>query len=261
MTLVKHELKQGFKALAIWTAAIGFFIVICVFMYPEMKGEMEGVSDIFASMGAFTAAFGMDKLNFGTMIGFYAIECGNILGIGGAFFAAIIGVSVLAKEEKERTAEFLLTHPVSRNTIITQKLLSVMLQIVFMNVVIYLLAVSSIAMIGEEVLWKEVSLLHLANFLVQAELAGICFGVSAFLKRNGLGIGIGIAAMMYFLNIVANLTESAEMLKYLTPFGYADSADIVTNVSLDGKMIACGMVLLFIGVLTAYQIYNKKDIQ
>ena len=261
MTLVKHELKQGFKALAIWTAAIGFFIVICVFMYPEMKGEMEGVSDMFASMGAFTAAFGMDKLNFGTMIGFYAIECGNILGIGGAFFAAIIGVSVLAKEEKERTAEFLLTHPVSRNSIITQKLLSVMLQIVFMNVVIYLLAVSSIAMIGEEVLWKEVSLLHLANFLVQAELAGICFGVSAFLKRNGLGIGIGIAAMMYFLNIVANLTESAEMLKYLTPFGYADSADIVTNVSLDGKMIACGMALLFIGVLTAYQIYNKKDIQ
>lgn len=261
MTLVKHELKQGFKALAIWTAAIGFFIVICVFMYPEMKGEMEGVSDMFASMGAFTAAFGMDKLNFGTMIGFYAIECGNILGIGGAFFAAIIGVSVLAKEEKERTAEFLLTHPVSRNSIITQKLLSVMLQIVFMNVVIYLLAVSSIAMIGEEVLWKEVSLLHLANFLVQAELAGICFGVSAFLKRNGLGIGIGIAAMMYFLNIVANLTESAEMLKYLTPFGYADSADIVTNVSLDGRMIASGMVLLFIGVLTAYQIYNKKDIQ
>ena len=122
MTLVKHELKQGFKALAIWTAAIGFFIVVCVFMYPEMKGEMEGVSDMFASMGAFTAAFGMDRLNFGSMIGFYSIECGNILGIGGAFFAAIIGVSALAKEEKERTAEFLLAHPVSRRSIVTQKL-------------------------------------------------------------------------------------------------------------------------------------------
>lgn len=261
MTLVKHELKQGFKALAIWTAAIGFFIVVCVFMYPEMKGEMEGVSDMFASMGAFTAAFGMDRLNFGTMIGFYAIECGNILGIGGAFFAAILGVSALAKEEKERTAEFLLTHPVSRVSVITQKLLAVMLQILFMNVIIYLLAVSSIAMIGEEVLWKEVSLLHLANFLVQAELAGICFGVSAFLRRSGLGIGIGIAAMMYFLNIVANLTESAEVLKYLTPFGYADSADIVTNIALDLKMVACGMALLCVGILSAYQKYSKKDVQ
>ena len=34
MTLVKHEWKQGRTALAVWTAAIGFFIVICVFMYP-----------------------------------------------------------------------------------------------------------------------------------------------------------------------------------------------------------------------------------
>lgn len=261
MTLVKHEVKQGWKALAIWTAAIGFFIVICVFMYPEMKGEMEGVSDMFASMGAFSAAFGMDRLNFGTLIGFYAIECGNILGIGGAFFAAIIGVSALAKEEKERTAEYLLTHPVSRGSILTKKLIALVLQIVLMNAVIYLLSVSSIAMIGEEILWKELSLLHFSFFLVQLELAGICFGISAFLRRSGLGIGIGIAAIMYFLNIVANISESAEGLKYITPFGYADSAEIVAKVSLDGKMILCGMALMVAGILTAYWKYTKKDIQ
>lgn len=75
---------------------------------------MEGVSEMFASMGSFTAAFGMDRISFGTLIGFYAVECGNILGIGGAFFAAMIAINALAKEEKERTAEFLLTQPVSR---------------------------------------------------------------------------------------------------------------------------------------------------
>lgn len=68
---MKHELKQGWKALAIWTASIGFFVVICVLMYPEMKGQMESVNDMFASMGAFTSAFGMDRLNFGTFLGFY----------------------------------------------------------------------------------------------------------------------------------------------------------------------------------------------
>ena len=30
MTLIRHELKQGWKALAIWTAAIGSFIVIAL---------------------------------------------------------------------------------------------------------------------------------------------------------------------------------------------------------------------------------------
>ena len=89
MTLMKHELKQGRKSLMIWTAAIGFLLAVCVFMFPEMKGEMDGVSDMFASMGSFTEAFGMDRINFGSLMGFYAVECGNILGLGGAFFAAL----------------------------------------------------------------------------------------------------------------------------------------------------------------------------
>ncbi len=100
MILIKHELKQGWKSLAVWTASIGFFIIICVFLYPEMKGEMEDMNEMFSSMGAFSSAFGMDRLNFGTLIGFYATECGNILGLGGAFFASLIAVSSLAKEEK-----------------------------------------------------------------------------------------------------------------------------------------------------------------
>ena len=63
MTLIRHELKQGWKALAIWTAAIGSFIVIALLIYPEMKSQMGNFSDMFASMGAFTSAFGMDIFN------------------------------------------------------------------------------------------------------------------------------------------------------------------------------------------------------
>ncbi|HIR76955.1 MAG TPA: ABC transporter permease, partial [Candidatus Choladousia intestinipullorum] len=72
MILMKHEWRQGWKSFAVWTAAIGFFIVVCVFLYPEMKGEMESISAVFSSLGAFTAAFGMDKLDFGTLKGFYS---------------------------------------------------------------------------------------------------------------------------------------------------------------------------------------------
>ena len=42
MTIVKHELRQGKLSFLIWTGAIGFMLVICVFLFPEMKGEMEG---------------------------------------------------------------------------------------------------------------------------------------------------------------------------------------------------------------------------
>lgn len=261
MTLIKHELREGWKSLAIWTLSIGFFIVICVMMYPEMEGEMEEVSEMFSSMGAFTAAFGMDRLNFGTLIGFYAIECGNILGIGGAFFAAILGITALAKEEKERTAEFLLSHPISRHRIITEKLIAVLLQIVILNVLVFLMSIASIAGIGEEIVWEELCLLHVSYFLVQTVLAGICFGISAFICGNGIGVGIGFATIMYFINIVANITESARDLKYLTPFGFAEGADIIANVDLEWKMVAVNMAFSVIGIIIAYWKYGKKDIQ
>lgn len=260
MTLAKHELRQGTISFLIWTASIGFLMAICVFLFPEMKAQMEGVSDIFASMGSFTAAFGMDRLSFGTLTGFYAVECGNILGLGGAFYASFCAVNILSKEEKDRTAEFLLSHPVSRIHIITEKLLAVLIQITAMNLFIHILSIGSIAAVGEDIPWKEIRLMHIAYYLLQLELAGICFGISAFMRKGSIGVGLGIAAMMYFLNIIANISEAADFLKYITPFGYCEGADIVLNGCLDAKMVLIGMAMGGIGTAAAYLKYSTKDI-
>lgn len=260
MTMIRHELRRNRISLAVWTLAVGFLMIICILIFPEMKEEMDGVGDMFASMGSFSEAFGMDQVSFGTLTGFYAVECGNILGLGGAFFAALCGVSALAKEEKEHTAEFLLTHPVSRLRIVTDKLIAVSLQILVMNAVVYAASIGSIAAVGEEIPWKEVSLLHLAYLLLQMEIAAICFGISAFLRHGSVGIGLGTAAILYFLNLIANITDSAEFLRYITPFGYAEGTDIVTNVSLDGGLIALGLAYGAAGIAAAYVKYCRKDI-
>ena len=260
MTIVKHELRQGKLSFWIWTLSIGFLLAVCVFLFPEMKGEMEGINEVFSSMGAFTAAFGMDRLNFGTLIGYYAIECGNVLGLGGAFYASLCAVNMLSKEEKDKTAEFLFTHPISRRRIVGEKLFAVLIQITVMNGMIYLLSASSMFAVGEQIPWKEMNLLHLAYYLLQIELAAICFGISAFLQKGSAGVGLGIATMMYFLNLISNITESAKFLKYITPFAYCEGADIVSKGTLDSKLITIGMVLGISGIVIAFFKYLQKDI-
>ena len=260
MTILRHELRRGRVTFWIWTCVIGFLLAVCIFLFPEMKGEMDGINEVFSSMGSFTAAFGMDRLNFGTLSGYYAIECGNVLGLGGAFFAAMCAAGMLCKEEKERTAEFLLTHPVHRSRVVSEKLAAVLLLITAMNLIIYALAVGSIAAIGESIPWRELNLQHLAYWLLQIELAGICFGVSAFLRKGSAGVGLGIAAVLYFMNLIANITDSAAFLKDLTPFGYCDGAEIAASGSLDGKRLAIGAVLFAVGVAAAYWQYTRKDI-
>ena len=97
MTLFFHEIRQNRLSLIIWTSVISFMLAVCVIIYPEMKGQMNEMTAMFSDMGSFTEAFGMDELNFGEFMGYFGVECGNVLGLGGANFAAILGISALAK--------------------------------------------------------------------------------------------------------------------------------------------------------------------
>lgn len=260
MIILKKELRQNWKAFLIWTAVIAFMLVICVLMFPEMSKEMDSVTDIFANMGSFSAAFGMDQINFGEIMGFYGVECGNMLGIGGGFFAAYLGISILSKEEKEHTAEFLFSHPISRSRVLAEKLGSVFLQILAMNVIIVGISILSFQIIHEDVAVKEFFLLHLAYLILQFEIACICFGISAFLRQNGIGIGLGLAAILYFANIICNLSEQAEFLKYITPFAYGESTDIIANASLELPLVGLGVVVSIVFVILGFGKYTKKDL-
>ena len=62
------------------------------------------------------------------------------------------------------------------------------------------------------------------------------------------------------LNLIANIAPVVEFLKYITPFGYCEAADIVTNGSIDGGMVSIGILLCIIGIVAAYVKYSDKDI-
>ncbi len=260
MTIFKHELKQNKKALSIWTIAISFMLGLCIIIYPEMSADMDDIGKMFSDMGGFSAAFGMDKINFGSFIGFFSVECGNVLGLGGAFFAALIGISALAKEEKEHTAEFLLTHPISRKKIVAEKLLAILAQLVILNLIVAAVTCLSIIIIDTEADTKKLSLILLSYFIMQIEVSAITFGISAFIRNNGLGLGLGLAAIFYFLNIVANLIEETKFLKYITPFGYTEGADIISDGTLNTNYLTTGILLTIASIMLAFYKYNKKDI-
>ncbi len=260
MTILNHELRQNRLPFLIWTGSIALLLAVCIALFPEIESQMEDVSSLFASMGSFTAAFGMDRLDLGAFSGFYAVECGNVLGLGGAFFAALTAASILSKEERDKTAEFLLTHPVSRSRAATEKLCAAAVQVTAMNLLIFAVSAGSAAVIGETLLRKEFLLLHLAYLLMQLEITGICFGLSAFLRRSSPGAGLGLAAALYVLNLTANIAESARFLRWPTPFAYCEGADITARGGLDVSLVLTGLLFGAAGITAAYVKYCRKDI-
>ena len=261
MTLFLHELRRDRVKLIVWTAAIASMLLISIIIYPQMTAQMNEMGDMFAEMGAFSEAFNMDKVSFGEFSGYFAVECGNVLGLGGAFFAALMGISALAKEERERTAEFLLTHPVSRSRVVAEKLAAVLFEVLVLNLAVAAASVIGALAIGQDFDAKLFFTVLLGYLIMQAEIACIMFGLSAFLSGNGIGIALGAAFVLYFMNRLANLTDEAEFLRYVTPFSYADGTSIAASGRIEVKYLIPGLAFALIGAAAAFIKYNKKDIR
>ena len=260
MTLFLHEIKRNKLSLIIWSVALAWMLGICIIIYPEMQTQMGDLGAMFSDMGAFSDAFGMDMLNFGEFMGYFGVEIGNTLGLGGALLAGIVGVTALSKEERDGTAELLLTMPVSRTRIVAEKLLFSAFHILVVNLACVIVSAVGILAISVEADAGKIALIFLANFIMQLEIMAITFGISAFLKKGAMGIGIGISFGLYFLNILANLADEIEFVGKITPFGYANSGYIIEYGKIELLPLIIGIVLAMLGISVAFEKYTKKDI-
>lgn len=259
MTVFRKELRTNAVSFVPWSAVVGGLMAVCVALYPSMSDSMGDVSELFAGMGDFSAAFGLDSLEFGTIMGFYGTECGNVLGLGGAFFAALTAMGLLAGEEGGHTAEFLLTHPVSRWQIAGEKLAALAALIVGLNLICLACGAIGILAVGEQAEWGDLFRFHGAMLLMQLEIGGICFGASSLLRRSGFGLAMGLAAGLYFLGILINLDAGLDGLRFLTPFYYADAARIYRGDALAGPVFT-GCLLGLLGAGFGLWRYQRKDI-
>jgi len=260
MTIVKHELKRNWKSLLIWSAILGGMIFMFMLMFPAIKDQIGAMQEAYANMGSFTAMFGMDKINFTTAMGFYGIEAGAMISLGGAMFAALTGAGALSKEEGNHTAEFLLTHPISRKQIVAEKLIFVALQVLCFNLFCFVCALISFGIINEPLEMNKLLLFHFVQLIMQWEIACICLCVSAFQKKANVGLGLGFSAILYFMNLFVNASEDAKFLKYITPFNYSDASEVFSTGHLDGVLIGIGCAIAVAGVVVAFVKYCKKDI-
>ncbi len=260
MVVVKHEWKQNYKVLLIFSLVVGVFCGACILLFDSVAESMAEMAESFAAMGSFSTAFGMDKVSIATLEGFYAAEINLIFSLGGAMFAAMTGAALLSKEEEGHTAEFLYTLPLGRSKIVLAKYIALVTLVVAFNVVGILFEVAGIAFVGEAFAWKEYWMYHGLSFLLQLEAGSVCFFISACTRKKQTGAALGLSILLYLLDIMCRIVPELEWMKFVTPFYYCNAADIFSGSDLEVVCIGIGAVVMAASALVAGMVYKKRDI-
>ncbi|MDQ0163762.1 ABC transporter permease subunit [Aeribacillus alveayuensis] len=262
--IFKREFKRNLKSLIIWSIVLTGLILLTLSIFPqfaEQQKSMEKLLEVYPD--SIKKAFGMNQLNMGDLLGFYGVEIYIMTTLLGSIYAAILASNILAKEENEKTIEFLLSKPITRSQIVTEKLLAVFVNVLILN------GVSTIAsLIGfqfekdPDVPTEPFSLLIVATILLHLTFAAISFMLSSILRktRSILPISLGIVLAAYFMNVLAGISEDLEFLKYFSPFKYVDAAQIIQDNELKSLYIFIMASVILISIITSYIVYRKKDL-
>lgn len=260
MILYRHEMRMNRNSLLMWTFCVGGLCFGCILLYTSLEDSVSKMAEAYSNMGAMSAALGMDKMSLATLTGFYATEVAMMHGLGGAMFAAILGTGMLSKEEAGHTAEFLHTLPVGRSSMILQKYAALVSAVLIFNLVCLGMYLLGFGLMGEAVSGAEMAIFHLAQILMQLEIGTVCFLISAFAKRNRMGAGLGITILLFAVDMMCRIIPAMEHLKYVTPFYYANAADIFTNGGADGVMLGIGAGVTLAALGAALVRYGRKDL-
>jgi len=188
--MIVHELRQYQKSTIIWIIFLVAGAALYLSLFPAFSKETGTLLKVLEGYPlAFRKALGITLISFASISGFYSFVITYII-LAGSIQAMILGTSIVSKEERGKTAEFLLTKPVRRSQILTAKLVAALILILITNIV-YLISVPLLinAIAGATIVPKTFLLLSLALFFCSTILSSFrifdfCVGF-----KNKVGFG------------------------------------------------------------------------
>lgn len=262
MNIYLKELRDYWKALVLWSLAIVAFMLAALSKYQGYAKSGTSITDLISSMPAgLSAALGFKGLDLASVSGFYAM-CALYLGVMLAVHAVLIGSGIIAKEETDKTIEFLCAKPVSRYRILFSKLLAALTAVVILNIVTLVSSVATVPLFSEgpsvngDILFMMPSIFFLQLWFL---MIGAAF---AAIMRHPRHAGMYSAAVLlaaFIISAFVDLSEKLNFLKYVTPFKYFDAKTIFAEHSYSATYIVITVVAVIVLLAGSSAAYKNRD--
>jgi len=182
MNIILHEIKSNLKEFIIWTVALSVLFYVASFEYETFAGSEE-IAAAMESFGFFFDALAGMSIDISTPEGYLSLISIYIylpLGI----YSGLLGSNIIAKEERDKTAEYLFTLPVKREKVLLNKVITAILFTVVINIIVLTVTYFTFGQLGTSESYN-VFVFNMALGVLLTQLIFLCIGMalSAVLRQ------------------------------------------------------------------------------
>lgn len=262
--MLKRELKVNLKPFLLWSGALMSIYLLIYLVYPSIiaSDQMANIDEMMKMFPPeLLKAFNMDIASIASAYGWLKTEGFVFILLVTGCYASILGSTILLKEEDGRTIEYLATLPVKRSSIVLNKYLAGFVYTVGITVAIGIFNLIGLSISGD-LETKQHLLLALTPIFPSVILFSLCMFISTFFKKANkmFGLSIGITFISYVLNVVSDMDESVEGLKYISLYTLADVRNVITEVSINPLFVVISIGLSAILLMLTLHRYEKKEL-
>jgi len=265
LLLFKRELRANRKSLLIWSVVMLCLAGVGLGEYSVVLGPTSSF-DVGAMMSLMPhivlVMFGMGGTNpVSTPEGWYAclyLWCSIVAYL----HAAMLGASILSKEESDKTAEFLFTRPVKRSAVVGGKMLAAAVNVFVVVLIGWLTALAVFGPNANSALIGQMHVTMLGMFVVSLVFLFVGLCLSAVATGRGKATQYAAVAIVatYFIAVAIEAVGGLEFLDFLSPFRYFDADRVITQGVEPLYFLLSAALIAIAGVLTV-RLYARRNLR
>ncbi|MFZ7119981.1 MAG: ABC transporter permease subunit [Eubacteriaceae bacterium] len=263
MNIILRELRSNLKSLIIWCTSMILLIYVGMVKYSAMSQSKSAFEEMLESIPeVMKAAFGIGELDIYRIGGFYAIFFLYFVLLGG-IHAVMLGATIISKEERDKTADFLFVKPVTREKIITSKIIAAIINIIILNLVTAITSIFFVDMYNTgDSITVEIIKIMMALFIIQMIFLSLGMVISALTKsvKRATSVSTAIILGTFMLSIAIDIYDKIENFKYFTPFKYFKANDLMMGKELELSYIILSLSIIVSALTTTYILYKRRDL-
>ncbi|MHB1318084.1 MAG: ABC transporter permease subunit [Anaerolineae bacterium] len=262
MNIFLRELKANFKSLLIWSGITILFSLVGFSKFSAFYGNPELLGVLDSMPPAVLTALNMDAFNLTTVTGFFGVMVvyyGLILSIS----AAMWGSDIIVKEERDRTVEFALTLPITRQRLVNAKTAAVAGNCLILLLVCWGITLAGARPFAPDAAFRTFVAVTMLSFLLMQAIflgLGVLLGCALKSYKRATSLAMSIILGTYFLSILSGLSDKVAFLRYLSPFKYFDPVLMMRESRLEPLFVVLSLAIAIGSLVIAHVAYHRRDL-